>query len=118
MVRIDAFLFGYRKIRVSEDMLSEATSRLIRRGIISSLDADGRIVIRERDLDTVKKALLDIELEVSEPLGILGAYRRLKHKKAIVISAFFGAFCYDAVHFFGVFCSASAVYDRNHFILL
>lgn len=91
MVRIDAFLFGYRKIRVSEDMLSEATSRLIRRGIISSLDADGRIIVRERDLETVKKALLGIELEVSEPLGILGAYRRLKHKKAIAISAFFGA---------------------------
>ena len=91
MVRIDAFLFGYRKIRVSNDMLSEATSRLIRRGIISSLDADGRIIVRERDLETVKKALLGIELEVSEPLGILGAYRRLKHKKAIVISAVFGA---------------------------
>lgn len=91
MVRIDALLFGYRKIRVSEDMLSEATSRLIRGGIISSLDADGRIIVRERDLETVKKALLGIELEVSEPLGILGAYRRLKHKKAIAISAFFGA---------------------------
>ena len=91
MVRIDALIFGYRKISVSDDMISEVTSRFIRAGIISSFDADGRIIVRERDVKKFKEVLSGIDFEQSQMLGVLGAYKRLKHKKAIILSSILGA---------------------------
>ena len=91
MARIDALIFGYRRISVSADMISVVTSRLIRAGIISSFDGEGKIIVRERDIKRVRELLSDIPFEESEPLGIAGAYKRLKYKKVIIISALLGA---------------------------
>ena len=73
MVRIDALIFGYRKIGVMADMISEVTSRFIRAGIISSFDGEGKIIVRERDIVRVRELLSGIHFEESEALGIVGA---------------------------------------------
>lgn len=91
MVRIDAFIFGYRRITVSADMVSEVTSRFIRAGIISAFNNDGTITIRERDGQRVRAALSGIPYEESETLGLYGAYKRIKHKKAIICAALLSA---------------------------
>lgn len=88
MVRIDALIFGYRRITVNADMISEVTSRFIRAGIISVFNNDGTITIRERDSKRLKSALSGIPYEESETLGLYGAYKRIKHKKAIFCAVF------------------------------
>ncbi|MBE6533050.1 MAG: hypothetical protein E7676_06090 [Ruminococcaceae bacterium] len=103
MVRIDAIIFGYRKISVSPDMISVVSSRFIRAGIISSIDGDGKIIVRERDIKKAREILSGISFEESKMLGLLGAIKRLKHKKAILISSLIGAII--------VFLASSLVWD-------
>ena len=86
MVRIDAIIFGYRKIGVSADMISEVTSRFIRAGIICNFGSDGAIIIRERDSNKLKSVLSGISYTESETLGFYGAYKRIKHKRAIILA--------------------------------
>ena len=86
MVRIDAIIFGYRRISVSADMISEVTSRFIRAGIICNFGSDGTIIIRERDSSRLKSVLSGISYTESETLGFYGAYKRIKHKRAIILA--------------------------------
>ena len=87
MVGIDCYVFGYRKIKIPPDKLSEATSVLLRGSIPSRINSDGTFMIRERDFNKMS-ALFNgrIEFLHSKPLGLYGKYKMLKHK-AIYISA-------------------------------
>ena len=91
MERVDKLIFGYRRIKVPAERLSRITARLLRRGIQTSLSSDGTFTVRERDIAQVKAALLDTEYEVSQTLGALGWYKRLRCKGAIFAALIFSA---------------------------
>ena len=49
MVRIDLFLFGYRRLKVKEADAAEIASVLLSLGITSGVSPDGILLIREAD---------------------------------------------------------------------
>ncbi len=91
MVRIDALIFGYRKVTISPEDLSLVTSIFIRAGIISVFNSDGTLTVRERDIVRARSFLSGkVEFSESETLGLYGEYKRIKHKSAILVSAIIG----------------------------
>ena len=83
MVKIDNLLFGYRKITVPKERLSRICARFLKNGIQTSVSADGCLFVRERDVESARRLLIDTEYEESQTLGLLGWYKRLKCKAAI-----------------------------------
>jgi len=93
MVRLDALIFGYRKIGISPDDLSLVTSIFIRAGIISIFNSDGTLTVRERDIVRVRSFLVGkVEFSESETLGLFGIYKRIEHKKTLLITSVIGLF--------------------------
>lgn len=91
MVRIDALVFGYRKIKISADDLSIVTSIFIREGIISIFNSDGTLTVRERDAAKARSFLSGkVEFSESETLGIYGIYKRIEHKRSIFAASMIG----------------------------
>ena len=87
MVRIDAFVFGYRKLQIDPSELSLITSILLRRSIPSVINNDGTITVRERDIEKIKDLLSGrVEYTCSEPLGIPGMWKRMPYKVSVIIS--------------------------------
>lgn len=87
MVKIDAFIFGYRRLNIDPENLSLLTSILLRASIPSVINNDGTVTVRERDFDKILKLISGrIKFSYSEALGIYGWWRRLEHKAPIVIS--------------------------------
>ena len=85
MVRIDCLIFGYRRIAISPDDLSLATSILIRSSLPSRISTDGCLIIRERDFLKLQALFKGrIEFEYSDTLGLYGKIKRLRHKTALV----------------------------------
>ena len=90
MVRLDLMLFGYRRLIVSCENLSDLTAIFIRSSIISRIDKDGSILVRERDLPKIEKLLSGrINYTVSEPLGLYGKYKLMRHKTAVISGIIF-----------------------------
>ena len=90
MARIDGLIFGYRRISVASTTLAEAASLLLRGGISARVTADGVITVRERDA-LKARALLSgkIDYEMSETLGALGSWKRVKYKIGLVSALIF-----------------------------
>ena len=87
MVRIDAVVFGYRKLKISPDQLSLLTSILIRASIPSIINNDGTVTVRERDFERIKELISGrIDFSFSDPLGLYGRWKGYKYKIALVIS--------------------------------
>ena len=87
MVRIDAFVFGYRKLQIDPSELSLITSILLRKSIPSVINNDGTITVRERDIEKIKDLLSGrVEYTCSEPLGIPGMWKRMPYKVSVIIS--------------------------------
>ena len=84
MVRIDFLIFGYRKITLSPEELSEVTSKLLRAKIPSSITNDGKITVRERDIPRVIALGITRVENISKPLGLSGALKRIPHKTSVV----------------------------------
>jgi sporulation protein YqfD len=85
MVRIDCLIFGYRRIAISPDDLSLATSILIRSSLPSRISTDGCLIIRERDFLKLQALFKGrIEFECSDTLGLYGKIKRLRHKTALI----------------------------------
>ncbi len=85
MVRIDFLVFGYRKIAVSPSQLSVVTSALLRAGISAAINSKGEFCVRERDLQKTKGALDGkVEYELSELLGLYGAYKKINCKRGLL----------------------------------
>jgi sporulation protein YqfD len=85
MVRIDCLIFGYRRIAISPDDLSLATSILIRSSLPSRISTDGCLIIRERDFLKLQALFKGrIEFEYSDTLGLYGKIKRLRHKTALI----------------------------------
>ena len=88
MVRIDCLIFGYRRLQIDPNDLSKLTSIFIRSGIFSSIENNGSIVVRERDISKIQALLKGrIEYSCSEPLGIYGKWLRLEHKRPVIAAA-------------------------------
>lgn len=84
MARIDAWVFGYRKISIPREHLPTASSLLVRAGIIATVKSEGTITVRERDVPAVRTILGGkIPFSESEVMGAFGAFRRIKHKRSI-----------------------------------
>lgn len=87
MVRIDCLIFGYRRLKIDPEFLSEATSILLRSSIPSRISSDGTVTIRERDfLKTQALFQGRISFTHSEPLGFYGKIKKLPHKITYGIS--------------------------------
>ena len=87
MVKIDALVFGYRRIRIDPNDLSTFTSLLIRASIPSVINNDGTVTVRERDFENIMNLISGrIEFRHSEPLGLYGFWKRLENKIPIMIS--------------------------------
>ena len=87
MVKIDAFVFGYRKLKINPESLSTVTEILLRAAISSSINNDGTITVRERDFEKTKKILSGrVDFTYSVPLGLVGFVRRIRNRWSIVIA--------------------------------
>ena len=91
MARIDHFIFGYRRLTVKPEDLSEVTSILLRAAIPSRINPDGTIGIRERDFLKIKDLLSGrIDFSYSKPLGLYGRWKLCEGKAALIGAV---AFC-------------------------
>ena len=87
MVGIDCLVFGYRKIKISPDNLSDATSLLLRGSIYSKINSDGTLTVRERDFVQISNLFKGrIDFEYSNPLGVYGKFKLLPYKPAFISS--------------------------------
>ncbi len=87
MVKIDAYIFGYRKLGVNPDDLSSLISILIRASIPSVINSDGTVTVRERDFKRIQNLISGrIDFSYTETLGLYGCFKRLPHKSAVLIS--------------------------------
>ena len=57
MVKIDALIFGYRRLKIDPVDLSVFTSLLIRASIPSVINNDGTLTVRERDFEKTKELM-------------------------------------------------------------
>lgn len=90
MVRIDGLIFGYRKIKIPPDRLSEVTSLFIRSSLSMKIDSCGCIIARERDFNKIQELLSGrVDYQASESLGLFGKYKRLRFKKTLIFSLIF-----------------------------
>ena len=81
MARIDHLIFGYRKVKISPENLSSATSLLLYAKISSRINSDGTVSVRERDMERLRKLFSgQVEYSESELLGIYGRYKKLRNK--------------------------------------
>lgn len=97
MVGISYLIFGYRRLRVDPSQLSSLTSVLLRASIQSRISHDGYVIIKEKDVGKTKGLLSGrIEYSISEPLGVVGAFKKIRWKgatvTALVFSVIIGAF--------------------------
>ena len=87
MVKIDAMIFGYRRLTITPADLSGFTSILIRSAIPSVINNDGTVTVRERDFEKTKRLITGrIAFSYSEPLGLYGLLKQLDHKLPIILS--------------------------------
>ncbi len=92
MVRIDCLIFGYRRLKINPEDLSEFTSLMIRASIFSSINNSGEIIVRERELVKIIGILKGrIEFVCSEPLGLYGRWIRFEHKRSAVAAMIISA---------------------------
>lgn len=88
MVRIDCLIFGYRRLKIDPQKLSELTSVFIRSAIYSHIDSDGYVIVRERDIDKIQHLLKGrIDFVLSKPMGLYGKWLGLEHKKSKIAAA-------------------------------
>lgn len=85
MVKFDALIFGYRRLKIDPQDLSSVTSYLIRASIPSVINNDGTITVRERDFEKTRGILSGrIDFIYSKPLGFYGFWKGLSNKGGII----------------------------------
>lgn len=87
MVKIDALIFGYRRLKINPDDLSTLSGILIRASVSSRINNDGTVTVRERDFEKTLDLLSGrIEFSYSDPLGLYGWWKRIPHKYSLILS--------------------------------
>ena len=80
-------IFGYRRLTISPEDLSLATSILLRAGISSKINSDGTISVREKSFSQIPMLFRGrIKFKYSEPLGLYGKWKRFDQKTALCVS--------------------------------
>jgi similar to stage IV sporulation protein len=94
MVKIDLFLFGWRKITVSDCDAAKCTSFLVKHGISTKISADGKFYIfdlTETDYKLFKNTLADkIEYTASEKMGVPAILSGLKYRIGALLGVLAG----------------------------
>lgn len=88
MVRISFFVFGYRKLFVSEADVGGVISMLLRCGISAQMNSKKEICVKESDFERAALKLNGkFDFRFSEVLGIRGAWGRVKYKRGLICGA-------------------------------
>lgn len=87
MVRVDAFLFGYRLVKVDSLDVPKLVNMLLKLGINSDVRPNGEFILRERDLKRFSAYSAGrIRYSTSDTLGFLGLLKRLRRRKGIILA--------------------------------
>ncbi len=86
MVRPDAFIFGYRRVSVSESDIPKLASILMKVGISAEISHDGSFTIYERDYKRFKTAAKGrIHFSISDNCGLPAFLLSYKHRYGIIL---------------------------------
>ena len=95
MVKIDEYLFGYRRLKVCEEDLPKVVNILLKLSISSEVSADGEFVLRERDFKRFAAyGAGRIRYTCSDTLGLFGFLKRLRRRTGVIsaLSLFFAVY--------------------------
>ena len=85
MVKLDEFLFGYRRGKVEEKDICKLANALLRSEICSTVTPDGGFIIRERDREKfVFFAKPKMRFHLSEPLGVYGFFYASRRRYGVL----------------------------------
>ena len=86
MVRADFLIFGYREIIIDKADVPVVASILLRKGIRVLVLNNGYILAKEKDIVKIQEILTGrMNISISEPKGLYGAWKRSQHKVAMAI---------------------------------
>lgn len=87
MVKINRIIFGYRTIKVDPSDVKTISNLFLRNCITADVFPDGTVIIEERDASRINDLLSGrIEYCISECLGVYGALKRIRCKRALFFS--------------------------------
>ena len=89
MVRLDAFIFGYRNGTVAPSDVPKLTNALLKLGISSDVSSDGSFLLRERDVASFcRYADGRLRYDLSGREGLPGAFFCVMKRRGLVLAAF------------------------------
>ena len=87
MVRLDAFIFGYRIVRVEKESTAKVINILLKLGISSDVRGEGEIIIGERDVKRFSEYCAGrIRYTMSETRGLMGALCRMRERRGLTLA--------------------------------
>ena len=86
IIRPDYFIFGYRKVCVSQDKISEFSTILLHNQIDSQVCSNGDVLVKESSIRKIQKIFNGRDdISFSAPLGVYGWWKSQKSKAAICL---------------------------------
>jgi len=89
MVKLDAFVFGYRYVTVRKEDSPRLATVLLKKQINSEVTQDGKVVLRERDYKRLLPFLNKFTYTASEVYGILGLFLKWKKRYGVILGIVF-----------------------------
>ena len=87
MARLDEYIFGYFKGKTEPCEVAKLVNLLLRLGISSDVMPDGSFSVRKRDAESFKRCAKGrFRFELGSPLGLYGAFLRLRHSYGILLA--------------------------------
>lgn len=87
MARLDEFIFGYYKGRVSADDSCKLANLMLKQGICSSIDPTGKFSLSQKDLSRfLSGSRGKIRYDIGSPRGIYGFIRQNRQRYGLFIS--------------------------------
>ena len=87
MARLDEFIFGYYKGRVSADDSCKLANLMLKHGICSSIDPTGKFSLSQKDLSRfLSGSRGKIRYDIGSPRGIYGFIRQNRQRYGLFIS--------------------------------
>ncbi len=85
MVRLDAFIFGYRRVKVAREDIDKLANILLKLGINADISYDGEVILRERDVGAfLPLAKRKLHFTIGELSGIPGYLCRYSRRYGII----------------------------------
>ena len=86
MVGIDYYFPGYRVVRVVEDDLSKCVGILLKYSIRARVDSDGKIYLKESDVEKFRTHARGIDYSISDTVGLIRCVRWIRHRYATIVA--------------------------------